>query len=78
VKLFPSISKSLASTTIVTGFAPSVVAVSLLAVTVLSASTTGSTSILKIAVSQACGVPSSHTVYVNSVVPVNPGSGVKV
>ena len=62
VKVSPSISKSLASTTTVTGLVPSVVAVSLLAVTVLSPSTTGSTSILNIAVSQAWGVPLSHTV----------------
>ena len=62
VKVSPSISKSLARATITTGLFSSVVAVSSTAVTVLSLLITGNTSIVSVAVSQACGVPLSQTV----------------
>ncbi|CAM3845193.1 hypothetical protein FLGE108171_16055 [Flavobacterium gelidilacus] len=78
MKVSPSISKSFARTTIVTGFVASVVAVSSTAVTVLSPSTTGNTSIVKVAVSQAGGVTLSQTVYVKTVVPTYPATGVKI
>ena len=63
---------------IVTGWSTEVVAVSLFATTSFVVETIGNTSIVNVAVSHACGVPLSHTVYVWTNVPVKPVAGVKV
>ena len=66
---------------IVTGWPCSVVDVSLFAITSFGEAGSfgfGITSIVNVAVSHACGVPLSHTVYVWTNVPVNPVAGVNV
>ena len=74
-------SKSFDKMLIVTGWPSSVVAVSSFATTSFVASGSfgfGITSIVNVAVSHACGVPLSHTVYVWTNVPVKSVAGVKV
>ena len=77
VNAFPSGSKSFDNTTMSTDSPDSVVAISLLATTsLISVFGSANTSIVTVAVSQACGTPSSQMVYVKVSVPVKPGAGV--
>ena len=73
----PSGSKSLEITGIVIGVPSGVVAVSALAIGAsFSGPLTGNTSMYTVAVSHACGLPSSQIVYVKVSSPVNPALGV--